>query len=85
MKKYVITFCVAITFGLNSCSDFLEETNRNAVTPDVLYSTPEGYNNLVNACYAYTKAFMGNTDGYSLTEMGTDCFTGAGSSSGNVP
>ena len=76
---------MAATLSLTSCSDFLDETNRNAVTADVLYSTPEGYENLVNACYAYSKAFMGNTDGYSLTEMGTDCFTGAGSSSGNVP
>ena len=85
MKKYIFMMGMATTLGLTSCSDFLNETNRNAVTADVLYSTPEGYENLVNACYAYSKAFMGNTDGYSLTEMGTDCFTGAGSSSGNVP
>ena len=76
---------MAVTLGLTSCSDYLDETNRNAVTADVLYGTPDGYESLVNACYAYSKAFMGNTDGYSLTEMGTDCFTGAGSSSGNVP
>lgn len=76
---------MAATLGLTSCSDYLDETNRNAVTADVLYGTPDGYESLVNACYAYSKAFMGNTDGYSLTEMGTDCFTGAGSSSGNVP
>lgn len=85
MKKNIFMLGMAVTFGLTSCSDFLDETNRNAITADVLYSTPEGYENLVNACYAYSKAFMGNTDGYSLTEMGTDCFTGAGSSAGNVP
>lgn len=85
MKKYIFTIGLAMTLGMTSCSDFLDETNRNAVTADVLYSTPDGYEDLVNACYAYSKAFMGNTDGYSLTEMGTDCFTGAGSSSGNVP
>ena len=85
MKKNISIIGLALTLGLTSCSDYLDETNRNAVTADVLYSTPDGYENLVNACYAYTKAFMGNTDGYSLTEMGTDCFTGAGSSSGNVP
>lgn len=85
MKKYILMMGMAATLGLTSCSDFLDETNRNAVTADVLYGTPEGYESLVNACYAYSKAFMGNTDGYSLTEMGTDCFTGAGSSSGNVP
>ena len=85
MKKNISIIGLALTLGLASCSDYLDETNRNAVTADVLYSTPDGYENLVNACYAYTKAFMGNTDGYSLTEMGTDCFTGAGSSSGNVP
>ena len=55
-----------MTLGLASCSDFLDETNRNAVTADVLYNTPDGYENLVNACYAYSKAFMGNTDGYRL-------------------
>lgn len=85
MKKYILMMGMAATLGLTSCSDFLDETNRNAVTADVLYGTPEGYESLVNACYAYSKTFMGNTDGYSLTEMGTDCFTGAGSSSGNVP
>ena len=85
MKKYILMMGMAATLGLTSCSDYLDETNRNAVTADVLYGTPDGYESLVNACYAYTKAFMGNTDGYSLTEMGTDCFTGAGSSSGNVP
>lgn len=85
MKKYIFTIGLAMTLGMTSCSDFLDETNRNAVTADVLYSAPDGYEDLVNACYAYSKAFMGNTDGYSLTEMGTDCFTGAGSSSGNVP
>ena len=85
MKKYILMMGMAATLGLTSCSDFLDETNRNAVTADVLYGTPEGYESLVNACYAYSKAFMGNPDGYSLTEMGTDCFTGAGSSSGNVP
>ena len=85
MKKYILMMGMATTLGLTSCSDYLDETNRNAVTADVLYGTPDGYETLVNACYAYSKAFMGNTDGYSLTEMGTDCFTGAGSSSGNVP
>ena len=85
MKKYIFAIGLAATLGLSSCSDFLDETNRNAVTADVLYGTPDGYESLVNACYAYTKTFLGSTDGYSLTEMGTDCFTGAGSSSGNVP
>lgn len=85
MKNYIMIMGMAATLGLTSCSDYLDETNRNAVTADVLYKTPEGYESLVNACYSYSKAFMGNTDGYSLTEMGTDCFTGAGSSSGNVP
>jgi len=85
MKKYAMIIGLALALGQTSCSDYLDETNRNAVTADVLYSTPDGYENLINACYAYAKCFMGNTDGYSLTEMGTDCFTGAGSSSGNVP
>ena len=47
MKKYIYTIGLTMTLGLASCSDFLDETNRNAVTADVLYNTPDGYENLV--------------------------------------
>ena len=83
MKKLIIYFVTILAFS--SCSDFLEETNRNAITGDVLYSTPEGFESLVNACYSYSRVWFAKSDGYSLTEMGTDCYTGGGSSAGNAP
>lgn len=83
MKK-IVSLLVAI-LTLSSCSDFLEETNRNSITADVLYSTPEGYENLVNACYAYTRTWFGKPEGYAFTEMGTDCYTGGGADCGRAP
>lgn len=74
MKKI---FClIGIMVAFSSCSDFLEETNRNSITGDVLYNTPEGYESLVNACYAYSRAWFGKPEGYAFTELGTDCYTG---------
>lgn len=84
MKKIIYTVMAFMTLGLSSCSDFLDETNRNSITSDVLYSTPDGYENLVNACYAYSRTFYGKADGCAFTEMGTDCYTGGGNSAGNV-
>ena len=69
----------------SSCSDFLEETNRNSITGDVLYNTPEGYESLVNACYAYSRAWFGKPEGYAFTELGTDCYTGGGADCGRAP
>ncbi len=83
MKK-IILFLIAI-LTLSSCADFLEETNRNSITADVLYSTPEGYESLVNACYSYSRAWFGKSDGYAFTEMGTDCYTGGGADCGRAP
>lgn len=83
MKKIAIILIAIV--GLVSCSDFLDETNRNAITGDVLYDSPEGYETLVNSCYSYTRVWYAKADGYALTEMGTDCYTGGGSSAGRAP
>lgn len=83
MKKI---FClIGIMVAFSSCSDFLEETNRNSITGDVLYNTPEGYESLVNACYAYSRAWFGKPEGYAFTELGTDCYTGGGADCGRAP
>lgn len=82
MKKYILI--IAVILGATACSDYLDETNRNSVTADVLYSTPDGYENLVNACYSYTKVWFGKADGCAFTEMGTDCYSGGGNSAGNA-
>lgn len=83
MKKIILFFIAILVFF--SCSDFLEETNRNSITGDVLYNTPDGYESLVNACYSYSRAWYGKPDGYAFTEMGTDCYTGGGADCGRAP
>ncbi len=75
MKK-IIYVLITILVVNSSCSDFLQENNRNGTT-HLLYSTPEGYEGLVNACYAFGRTWYGKTEGFSLTELGTDCFTAA--------
>jgi hypothetical protein len=82
MKKIVLLLIVILTLG--SCSDLLKEVNRNSITSDILYSTPSGYENLVNACYSYSRVWYAKSDGYAFTEMGTDCYTGGGSSAGRA-
>lgn len=76
MKKilnYILLAGLSVVFlGLYSCSDFLEETNKNTVTADVFYKTTEGIESLVNSCYAPTRIWYGKTAGYLLTEAGTD-------------
>lgn len=83
MKKIILFITTLLMFS--SCSDFLDETNRNSITGNVLYSTPDGYESLVNACYAYSRAWFGKSDGYAFTEMGTDCYTGGGADCGRAP
>lgn len=43
MKKIILFLAAIIAFA--SCQDFLEETNRNQITADVLYSTPDDTTN----------------------------------------
>jgi len=83
MKKITLLFISILIFS--SCSDFLEETNRNSTTGGVLYTSPEGYETLINACYAYSRVWYAKADGYAFTEMGTDCYTGAGADCGRAP
>ncbi|GAB4034341.1 RagB/SusD family nutrient uptake outer membrane protein [Spirosoma gilvum] len=71
--------------GLNACSDFLTETNKNTVTADVFYKTTEGIESLVNSCYAPTRIWYGKTVGYLLTEAGTDEMLFANTANGTYP
>ncbi|WP_375437816.1 RagB/SusD family nutrient uptake outer membrane protein [uncultured Hymenobacter sp.] len=64
---------------LTSCEKQLEEFNPSGLTADAVYSTPAGFESLVNAAYSYTRWWYGKEDGYSMSEMGTDLWLrGAG-------
>jgi starch-binding outer membrane protein, SusD/RagB family len=55
-----------------SCNDVLEEKNPSGLTDESVYTTPEGFESLVNAAYATARHWYGKEDGYTLTEGGTD-------------
>ena len=75
MKMSFLKLMFALVVGLGlftACKKQLEEYNPTGLTADAVYSTPAGFETLVNAAYAYTRFWYGKEEGYGLTEMGTD-------------
>jgi len=69
IQNVLITALVAVS--LASCS--LDEYNPSGVTAETVFSTPEGYETLVNACYVNIRGqFYGSEDILLMTEGGTD-------------
>lgn len=65
--------------GLFSCENVLEEYNPSGLTSETVYTTPEGFETLVNAAYSYQRWWYGKEEGYNMAETGTDIWTsGAG-------
>lgn len=56
-----------------SCSDFLQEEVKTQVS-NTRYSTPEGFNEAVNATYSYIRTFYGTEEGLTATVFGTDTY-----------
>jgi len=75
MKKIfaAIIAAAALSTGLTSCSDFLEEDNYTGTT-DKIYATSTGLEGLVKSCYSYTRGWWGKEAGLGLTECGSDLF-----------
>lgn len=77
MKISIATTWISI-FALASllgCKKQLKEFNPSGNTPEVVFTTPLGYESLVNAAYSYTKSWYGKEDGFGMAEMGTDLWT----------
>ena len=62
---------------LFSCNDVLEEYNPSGLTAETVYTTPEGFETLVNAAYSYQRWWYGKEEGYNIAETGTDIWTSA--------
>jgi starch-binding outer membrane protein, SusD/RagB family len=71
IKYYILVFAM-IVMACTSCSDFLEENNRTGSTEDLIYSTKNGIDGLVAACYSYTRSWYGKEAAFGLSEGGTD-------------
>lgn len=71
--KYIFSFSSLLTVSLClfSCHK-LEENNPSGATADAIYTTPDGFLTLVNACYSDQRGWYGKEDGEFMGEMGTD-------------
>lgn len=76
--KYLCVMCVAGCMAINSCS--LEEENPSGgPTVEEYWSTPEGYEKLINGCYyPMSRPLFGGGEDYHLfwAEAGTDLWQG---------
>lgn len=70
MKVKNILALSALTLIMASCS--LDETNYSALDQNTVYTSEEGFNGLVNACYENIYYLYGKLDGIPMMEMGTD-------------
>ncbi|HET8655399.1 MAG TPA: RagB/SusD family nutrient uptake outer membrane protein, partial [Longimicrobiaceae bacterium] len=81
MKKNAIRLaagCLMLMVGVTGCTD-LTEYNPGGLTSQTVFTTPEGFETLVNAAYSYTRWWYGKEEGIAMSEMGTDIWTsGAG-------
>jgi len=70
--KHILTLASGVLslFFINSCE--LDEYNPSGSTADIIWSTPEGIETLVNACYQNQRAWYGKMDGVLASEVGTD-------------
>ncbi|MCX2483536.1 RagB/SusD family nutrient uptake outer membrane protein [Pedobacter sp. MR2016-24] len=81
MKQYIYKGLIIIA-GLTttvSCKKALDEKNPSGITGESVFTTPAGFETLVNAAYSYQRWWYGKEEGYGMSEMGTDIWTsGAG-------
>lgn len=73
-KKYFLGILTAavVAIASGSCNKTLEQYNPGGLTAEAVYSTPEGFDALVNAAYSYQRWWYGKEEGYCLSEVGTD-------------
>ncbi|MGK9125713.1 RagB/SusD family nutrient uptake outer membrane protein [Olivibacter sp. SA151] len=77
--KTVLIAAFLLAAGLTSCKKMLDEENLSGITDETLYTTPKGFETLVNAAYSYQRWWYGKERGYNIGETGTDLWTnGAG-------
>ena len=73
MNKHIYKIGVLTSILLlAACSDLLNEENPSGLTAEAVYTTPAGFETLVNSVYATARHWYGKEDGYTLSEGGTD-------------
>lgn len=83
LKIYILVLA-GLSAGMVSCQNELDEYNPSGITAEGVYTTPAGFESLVNAAYSYTRWWYGKEDGYNLSEMGTDLWINGVDGGANV-
>lgn len=84
MKRLFIFITVAVSSFILVSSCDVSEYNPSGITSETVFTTPEGYESLVNAAYSYSRWWYGKEEGWAAGEMGTDLWTsGAGDENPN--
>jgi hypothetical protein len=83
LKNYILMLA-GLSVGVMSCQNELDEYNPSGITAEGVYTTPAGFESLVNAAYSYTRWWYGKEDGYNLSEMGTDLWINGVDGGANV-
>lgn len=81
MKQYIFKglLLLSVLISTASCQKSLKEYNPSGMTAESVFTTPEGFETLVNAAYSYQRWWYGKEEGFGLSEMGTDLWmSGAG-------
>jgi hypothetical protein len=73
MKAIKIFFSI-LMFGFISCEDFLQEDFKGGVATETWYTTIDGMEGLVAACYTTSKIWFAKEEGYDFSEPGTDTY-----------
>jgi starch-binding outer membrane protein, SusD/RagB family len=67
--------CAILAIGIFGCEKRLKEYNPSGMTAEAAYTTPAGYETLVNAAYSYARHWYGKEEGFGLGEVGSDIWT----------
>lgn len=70
-RIYIIP-AILLAVLTTSCNRQLEQYNPGGLTAEAVFSSPEGFETLVNAAYSYQRWWYGKEEGYCASEMGTD-------------
>lgn len=78
MKKLLllILFSITVSAFFQGCSDYLEEEKIVSPPVDAYYRTEQGYKDLINSSYTFTRSLFSGGNNYApLVFFGTDLWT----------
>lgn len=77
-RFYLLLSTFSLIFLVFISCDVLDEEIVSGVTAETHYQTPEGFEDAVNASYAFLRSFYGAETGGEMTVMGTDIIQNGG-------